>query len=145
MAIFSIPPLLIRDAVAYLPGMLRWLAIILLLLSAPLGGALPAIAQARDLAAKAVSTHHHSMVTSDTLQDASADGGSHCGQEAHCPSPAKSDHPALCSACVAIDAAPFGLTRSAGSSIRLTPQRQATLLDQALKPLSPPPKLYLSV
>ncbi|WP_164924181.1 hypothetical protein [Sinorhizobium fredii] len=139
------PPLLIRDAVAYLPGMLRWLAIILLLLSAPLGGALPAVAQARDIAAKAANTHHHNVLTSDTMRHASADGGSHCGKQAHCPGPAKSDHPTLCSACVAIDAAPMGLTRSAGPSTRLTPQRQATLLDQALKPLSPPPKRYPSV
>ncbi|AFL49094.1 hypothetical protein ABIE78_005141 [Sinorhizobium fredii] len=125
--------------------MLRWLAIILLLLSAPLGGALPAIAQARDLAAKTVSTHQHDMVISDTMQHASSGRDSHCAQRAHCPGPAKSDHPLLCSACVAIHAAPIGLTRSAGRSTRLSPQHHAALLDQVIEPPCPPPRRNVSI
>ncbi|APG83605.1 hypothetical protein SAMCCGM7_Ch0823 [Sinorhizobium americanum CCGM7] len=136
-------PLLIRGRVTYLAGMLRRLALILLLLSAPLGGALPAIAQARDLGAIAVSAHHHP--TPDMANHASSGRDGHCVQRSHCPSPTKADHPALCSACVAIQAAPLGLTRSAASSTRLSPQRHAPLLDQAVKPLSPPPKRSLSI
>jgi hypothetical protein len=124
--------------------MLRWLAIILLLLSAPIGGALPAIARAHDLAAT-VSAHRHDTAASDSMQHASADHGSHCVQQADCPSPAKPGHPALCSACVAIQAAPLGLTRSLGLSMRLSPQLQAALLDQAIEPQSPPPKRNLSI
>jgi hypothetical protein len=125
--------------------MLRWLAIILLLLSAPLGGALPAIAWAHDLAAATVSAHRHDAAASGRMQHASADHGSHCVQQAHCPSSAKPGHPALCSACVAIQAAPLGLTRSVGLSIRLSPQQQAALPDQAVEPQSPPPKPNLSI
>jgi len=124
--------------------MLRLLAIILLFLAAPLTGGLAAAAQARDLGANATVEHHHQMAPvrhghASAKPEAACEDGERCGH------PAKTEHPFLCSACVAIGASQLGVTRPARPSARLSPDRDKELRALLLKPRSPPPKLVLSI
>lgn len=123
--------------------MLRYIAILLLLLSAPFAGGVSAVAQARQSAMEPVHAHNHDMALAG--HDSSLDRGAHCERVGDCPHPASQDHPALCSACIAIGAPQIKLAHAESFSTRLSPGLQAALLAHVVEPQSPPPKEKLSI
>lgn len=123
--------------------MLRYLAILLLLLSAPFAGGVSAVAQARQSAMVSAHAHNHDMAFAG--HDSSPDRGAHCERDGDCSHPASRDHPALCSACLAIGAPQIRLVHAERLSTRLAPGLQAALLAHVIEPQSPPPKEQRSI
>ncbi|MGZ2439787.1 hypothetical protein FB004_12628 [Sinorhizobium medicae] len=119
--------------------MLRWLAIMLVFLSAPLSGGLGAAAQARDLAVRASDPHHVVLLTERGSHGAQIPHTA-CEDSRHCKHPAKPVHPFLCSACIAVGVTLPSLVRTYSSSERLAPGRDDELRALRLKPRYPPPK-----
>lgn len=119
--------------------MLRWLAIMLVFLAAPLSGGLGAAAQARDLAVRASDQHHVTLLT-ERGPHRSEMRHAACENQEHCEHPARAVHPFLCSACIAVGVTQPGLVRAVGSSEKLSPGLDHELRALLLKPRYPPPK-----
>ncbi|WEX87973.1 hypothetical protein PZN02_000416 [Sinorhizobium garamanticum] len=122
--------------------MLRRLALVLLFLSAPVVGALPAATQARDVAATGME-HHHLAAVAEEHHASGHD--ERCETRERCDLPTKLLHPVLCAACLAISPAQSKVTPPVTPSSRLSLRHYTAPDDVKVRPPVPPPKPFLSI